>query len=132
MSRGIPRLSKYLTVRTRFRLTVRLLPPWALGRMCSICTDGTPLALQYAHWRPLFLQQVLAQVVAEQGALLVFDAGDFWVLQGLHVKTHKFAVERGDLRPALDAQHPSYAGVHPVLEWGCQPPALLVASIEKM
>ena len=63
-----------------------------------------------------FLQQVLAQLVAEQGALLVFHARDFRVLQRLHVKAHQFAAERGDGRPALDALHPGHAGIDPVLQ----------------
>ena len=78
-----------------------------------------------------FLQQVLAQLVAEQGALLVLHSRDFRVLQGLHIKAHQLAAERANRRPTLDAPHPGHAGIDPVLQRGRQPARLFVAAIKK-
>ncbi len=78
-----------------------------------------------------FLQQVLAQLVAKQRALLVLDAIDFRVLQRLRVKAHELRADGAHRCPALQALDPGHGRVHAVLKRRRQPARFFVSTIEK-
>ena len=68
-------------------------------------------------------QQVFPHLVAEERALLVFDAFDLRVLKGLGIEVRQFLADRRDRRQPGQALEPGHRGLDPMAQ-GRREPAL--------
>ena len=76
------------------------------------------------------LQQVFADLISGESALLVFRPADLRVLHGLHIEPDQFLGQVGDGGQGEEAADYRQGGVHPVLEAGGQPPHRARAVVE--
>ena len=78
---------------------------------------------------PLF-EQIFADFVAKQGALLVFHTLDLWILQALHVKTHRFHRNIRQRHPTPQPFSPLHHVLHTTFQTRGEP-AFLSSAVQK-
>src|SRR5205085_10204549 len=90
------------------------------GLILGIAIGTLPAAL---------VEQVLSDLVAREGPLLVVDASDFGVVHLLQVKLDQFLTDGCDRTEAHDPLDPGDHVAHPTLDRGGDPPFFLGASV---
>lgn len=76
------------------------------------------------------VQQILANLVTLEFALLVLDAADFRILQGLRVEAMKHRGQAHDRGPAPQSRHPRRRGIDAVPQGRSEPACGLGAVVE--